>query len=105
VAENAGGDTHDVAQKPANAFGLHDVHGNVWEWVLDGYYTPYDAGEDFLDEQGQPFRAPETSRSRITRGGGFATPLAATRSSNRGPINPEAREGAIGVRPARSIRD
>ena len=61
---NSGGKTHPVGQKQPNAFGLYDMHGNVWEWCWDGYDANYYGQSPADDPQGRPQAA-----FRVRRGG------------------------------------
>jgi len=92
-----GGQTHTVGGKQANAFGLHDMLGNVWEWVSNGY------GEYPSASQVDPPGLPASSDAQpIFRGGSWGLNLRGIRSSWRamGELN---RQGVdIGFRVARN---
>ena len=62
--ENSGGTTHAVGQKKANAWGLYDTLGNVWEWCY-GWYDDYSA-----QAATDPVAA-ATGAGRVLRGGGW----------------------------------
>ena len=97
-----------VGSLRANAFGLHDTHGNVWEWCRDGYHDAF-YGSGATRENGEavhePLDDPSGSRSRVNRGGGFATGATSARSSNRDPLKPDSVLGALGLRPTWPLRD
>jgi formylglycine-generating enzyme required for sulfatase activity len=92
--KNAAGTTHAVGTKQANAWGLHDMHGNVWEWCRD-WHAPRLPGGTVTDPTG-----PATGVARVGRGGGWWNPAELCRSAARGGNSPGHRDGILGFRVA-----
>lgn len=96
-AGNSGGRVHPVGEKPANAYGLRDVHGNVMEWVADWYGAyPASEGPPRADPTG-----PATGDARVVRGGSFDYPAGFARAAERDWWWPGSRSLRIGFRLAR----
>lgn len=79
------GDPAPVGSYPANPFGLHDMIGNVWEWVEDCYRAPY----YHLPVNGRAYQVAGDCERRSVRGGGWITRTSRQRTSFRGR-DPEA---------------
>jgi formylglycine-generating enzyme required for sulfatase activity len=93
---NAGGQTRPVGQKLANGFGLHDMPGNVWEWVNDRYSSNYYQVSPTIDPPG-----PSTGNTRVLRGGSWVHFAPYSRSSRRVEYGPDDGGGDFGFRVAR----
>ncbi len=86
--------TVEVGLYPANPWGLHDMHGNVWEWCRD-YYGPYDKVEGLKD----PFQSTKQAEDRrVLRGGSWRYSARLCRAAHRDKNTPDDRGVSYGFR-------
>ncbi|HEY3738514.1 MAG TPA: formylglycine-generating enzyme family protein [Bryobacteraceae bacterium] len=95
-SENASGRPHKVAQKLPNAFRLHDMLGNVWQWTADWY-------EDYTETADVDPQGPQAGDSRVLRGGSCYNNSSIVRASLRGRNAPTGSSFFLGFRCAGEI--
>ena len=95
---NSDNKTQRVAQKRPNAFGLFDMHGNVWEWTQDCWHGGYSGAPT----DGSAWTTGCSGSGRVLRGGSWLNGPAYLRSAGRIRDTPDIRVNYIGLRLART---
>jgi len=98
-SKNSKGHVHPVGQKAPNGFGLHDMQGNVWEWVEDAFHENYLGAHP----NGKPRLSHSESIRRVLRGGSWFNEHKLLRPHHRNSDAPEASYVFFGLRLARDV--
>ncbi len=96
---NSGGQLHTVGEKEPNAFGLYDMHGNVWEWAEDDWHGNYEGAP----KDGRAWVDKRRGSLRVIRGGCWGSDARDCRSAHRRDDSPDYRYGFVGFRLAKSV--
>ncbi len=97
-AGNSDKSSNRVGTKPANAFGLHDMSGNVWEWTQDCWNPTYDGAPS----DGSAWNT-GTCGQRVVRGGSWNLNATFARAAYRGRLSTWSRNNNSGFRLARAL--
>jgi formylglycine-generating enzyme required for sulfatase activity len=92
--------TTDVGSFPANAWGLQDMHGNLWDWCLDHWHDSYVEGDNKAPTDGSAWmkESAEANEPRELRGGSWGSALKNCRSACRSLNAPDAADEDVGFR-------
>ncbi len=96
---NSGFGPHPVGQLKPNAWGLYDMHGNVWEWVADRWHNNYKTAPN----DGRAWTDDPRGASWVIRGGGWSYDAQNCRAAIRSSLAPVNRDYDLGFRLARSV--